>query len=213
MLTVLVTNTKGGCGKTTIATGIAAAFANSGFRTALADCDRQRSSLGWLDRRSGQAPPIAALDWSKNYSAPPNEVDRLVIDAPAALRRKETGELALRADLIVAPVLPSIYDEAETRRFLARLDKLKPVRKGKRAIAVVGNRMRARTQSAARLEAFLDGIGHRAVARLRDTQLYATTAVSGLSLFDLRTQRAEQFADDWRPLLTFLDLAGANLAA
>ena len=41
MITVLVANPKGGCGKTTIATHLAAAFAGAGLRAALADADRQ----------------------------------------------------------------------------------------------------------------------------------------------------------------------------
>ena len=54
MLTVLVTNTKGGCGKTTVATHLAAAFAGAGLKTALADADRQRSSF-LLGRRRRNA--------------------------------------------------------------------------------------------------------------------------------------------------------------
>ena len=55
MIAVLVANTKGGCGKTTISTHIAAAFANSGRRTALADADRQHSSFQWARLRPGTA--------------------------------------------------------------------------------------------------------------------------------------------------------------
>ncbi len=57
MISVLVANPKGGCGKTTIATN--PAFANAGFKTALADGDRQRSS-GCA--RSGI---VSSLQWPK----------------------------------------------------------------------------------------------------------------------------------------------------
>ncbi len=56
MLRVLVTNIKGGCGKTTIATNLAAAFAAGGFATGLAEVDRQRSSLTWLKLRGDAGP-------------------------------------------------------------------------------------------------------------------------------------------------------------
>ena len=84
MIIVLVANTKGGCGKTTVSTHLAAAFAGAGQRTALADADRQRSSLEWTRLRPGTAPPIAGLDWSKDLARLPKGFDRLVIDGAAS---------------------------------------------------------------------------------------------------------------------------------
>src|ERR671911_320527 len=63
MIAVLVANTKGGCGKTTISTHLAAAFATTGRRTALADADRQHSSFQWTRLRPGNAAAITPLDW------------------------------------------------------------------------------------------------------------------------------------------------------
>lgn len=211
MLTVLVTNTKGGCGKTTVAVNLAAAFANAGLKTVLADCDRQKSSLRWAARRPDTAAPIAAANWLKRAARAPKGTQRLVIDAPAGLPPKQAKALVRRADVVVLPVLPSVFDEITTRRYLAVLAKLKPVRKGRRPVAIVGNRVRARTKEAQRLDAYLDKIGHRAVARLRDTQIYATAAASGLGLFDLNTRHAANFRRDWEPLLSFFDRTAAKL--
>jgi chromosome partitioning protein len=205
MLTILVTNTKGGCGKTTIATGLAGAFALTGSRTVLADCDRQKSSLGWVSRRPLGAPAITPVNWSKDTQPLPPKTQRLVIDSPAALKRKRLEELVRLADIVILPVLPSVFDETTTRRFLTTLEKLKPVRKGKRPVAVIGNRVRARTRTAARLDDFLGEVGQRSVASLRDTQLYPASAAAGLSLFDLRSRRAAGFVGDWQPLLSFID--------
>ena len=205
MLTILVTNTKGGCGKTTIATGLAGAFALTGSRTVLADCDRQKSSLDWVSRRPLGAPEIASVNWSKDTQPLPPKTQHLVIDSPAALKRKRLEELVRMADIVILPVLPSVFDETTTRRFLTTLDKLKPVRKGKRSVAVVGNRVRRRTRTAARLDDFLGEVGQRSVASLRDSQLYPASAAAGLSLFDLGTQRAAGFVGDWQPLLSFID--------
>ena len=93
MISVLIANSKGGCGKTTIATHLAAAFAAGGLPTALADTDRQRSSLGWLKARPDTAAPIRGLDWVKEIKAPPKGTERLVIDSPAALHSKEARSL------------------------------------------------------------------------------------------------------------------------
>jgi chromosome partitioning protein len=207
MLTVLVANIKGGCGKTTIATHLAAAFAKAGANTLLADVDRQRSSLGWINRRPAEAAPLVGLDWTRELGDAPRGTDRLVIDAPAALKTKQIEELVKLADVIVLPVLPSLFDEQATQRFLKKLDELKPIARNKKAVAVVGNRLRARTKSADRLDQFLDGVGHQVVTRIRDTQLYSDVAASGLSIFDLSGRRAGDYCADWQPLLAYIEKA------
>ena len=205
MLSVLVANSKGGCGKTTIATQLAGAFAGAGLKTALADADRQRSSLHWVGRRPDTAPPVRSLDWVKSIGRPPKSVARLIIDAPAAMRDKQVEALVGMADVIVLPVLPSAFDEGATSRFLARLEALKPNRKNKKAVALFGNRMRARTRAAARVDDFLVCLGHRVVTRLRDSTLYAETAALGLSLFDMTGKRVEMLRDDWADLLRYIE--------
>ncbi len=170
-LSVLVGNIKGGCGKTTIATHIASAFAASGHATVLADCDRQRSSLKWLERRPDKAPTIAGLDWSKVAGRTPDGTERLVIDAPAAMRHRDAKELVGLADFIIVPVLPSLFDEDATAYFLRKLGEIKAVRKQKRSIALVANRIRLGTNAAERARALFREARarpHRAAARQPD---------------------------------------------
>lgn len=209
MRTVLVANTKGGCGKTTIATNLAAAFAVRGLRTALADADRQRSSLEWTQRRPRDAAPILPLDWAKSDPEPPAGIERLVIDAPAALKMKDVEALVRLADAIVLPVLPSSFDEAATARFLGRLDELKPIRKSRAALLIVGNRVRPRTRAATRLAAFLAEHGQRTVATLRDSSAIVDAATAGLGLFDLRGVRSREVRADWAPLIDAIEAAFA----
>ena len=204
MFSVLVANIKGGCGKTTIATHLAAAFAKAGHVTLLADADRQRSSLGWLERRPATAAMIGGADWSREFDRLPRHTARLVIDAPAALKGKQIEELVRLCDVIIAPVLPGAFDEAATRRFLDKLEELKPIARNKKGVAVIGNRLRSRTRAAERLDLFLDGVGHKVVTRIRDSQFYPEAANSGLSLFDLKGKRIAETREDWQPLLEFM---------
>ena len=58
---ILVVNSKGGSGKTTIATNLAVAFANQGLKVSLLDCDRQASCLHWAEERNAQAPKVTTV--------------------------------------------------------------------------------------------------------------------------------------------------------
>ena len=205
MLSVLVANTKGGCGKTTIATHLAGAFAAAGLRTALADVDRQRSSLNWLRRRPDWAAPIKGLDWVKKIGDPGPDVARLVIDMPAAMRMTDVRELVREAHVILVPILPSVFDEDTTAQFLSKLDGFKPIRKHKKDVAVIRNRIRGGSRAAAHLDGFLAGLHHKVAARVPDRAIYPDVAARGLSLFDLKTKQAEDLREDWFPLLRFVE--------
>jgi chromosome partitioning protein len=205
MISVLVANTKGGCGKTTIATHLAAAFAAAGLRATLADADKQGSSLGWVAGRPATAAPIQALDWRDGPGKIPKRIDRLVIDAPAGMKLKKIEELLRLADVIVVPVLPSGFDEPVTGEFLKQVEALKPIRKSKTAVAIVRNRVQAGTRMAAKLDKFMLGVGHTGVGRLRHRLVYADVAGRGLSVFDLNGKQNEDLREDWAPLLRYIE--------
>lgn len=201
MISVLVVNAKGGCGKTTVATNLATGFANAGLRTGLAECDRQGSSLKWLKSRPATAAPIEALDWRKGRGDVPKKMERLVIDAGAGVNSERVRELLKEADMIVMPVLPSVFDEAATRRFLKRVDELKPVQKGRKPVMVIGNRVRPNTRAAKELDTFLASVGHDVVTRLSDRALYQDVARLGLGIFDLPPSRRASVIEDWLPMI------------
>jgi chromosome partitioning protein len=201
MIAVLVTNSKGGCGKTTIATNLVTAFAASGLATALADVDRQRSAMQWLAARPSRLPAIQGLDWRKDIGAVPAGVRRLVIDAPAGLRLRQVDQLLAEADIVLVPVQASAFDLASTRRFLDRLHELKPVRKNRKGVLLVANRVRPRTRASRRLDEALAELGHPVAARLGDRALYADLAATGLGVFDLGGSVAADARREWLDLV------------
>lgn len=210
MISILVANSKGGCGKTTIATHLAAAFAAGGLPTALADTDPQRSSLGWLKARPASAAPITGLNWVKSAKAPPDATQRVVIDSPAAIRGGESKELVAMADVIVVPVLPSAFDQGGTRTFLAKLQELKAIRKNRKPLALVRNRVRRGSHAAARLDLFLMELGMRDVGWLPDRAIYNDMAWRGLSIFDVNSQQAKSLQTDWIPLIRYIENEGLD---
>lgn len=205
MFTVAVANIKGGCGKTTLATHLAARWARMGFKTLLADLDRQRSGLDWVARRPASLPRIEAVALDRDAVEIPVVAPYVVVDVPAGLRRRELEQVIRVADIAVVPVLPSIFDEGGTERFVAMVQEFKPVRKGRRTVAVVGNRWRPRSRAGTRLDSFLDGLSFPAVARLSDSQVYVDAAMGGLTLFDRPPARVRRLLDEWAPLLRMLD--------
>ncbi len=210
MITVLVANPKGGCGKTMIATHLAAACATGGFPTALADTDPQRSSLHWLDSRPADAAPITGIDWTDTMGDPAAGTARLVIDSPASLSMKALRALVRRADFIIVPVLPSAFDVRATADFLKEFRALKAIRRKGKPFAVVRNRVRRGSRSAARLDSFLGDTKTADAGMILDRALYNETAWLGLSIFDLRTRQAFELQRDWIPLVRHIEGPAVN---
>jgi chromosome partitioning protein len=206
---VLIANPKGGCGKTTIATNLAAAFANGGLDTALADTDSQRSSLDWLVGRPETAAPILGLDWSKRIKEPPNGISRLVVDSAAAVHKNDLRKLIRTADTVIIPVLPSAFDLSATTAFLKDFTHLKPIRKHKKPFAVVRNRCRMGSRAVKRLDGFMVVTEVADIGWLTDRSLYNEVAWKGLSVFDLHTKQAVEIQQDWIPIVRFVENQGS----
>lgn len=206
MKSILVANRKGGCGKTTVATTLAAALADGGWRVALADADAQGSASRWLKRRPKRARAIRGLDWStpKALGTVPKGLDWVVIDAPGALEPEAAKTLVSEASAIVTPVLPSIFDADSAERFLSDLAALKRVRKGKVDIRLVANRVRSRGRDASRLDGFFAAVGQAPVATIADRVIYADLAEQGLSVYDRPQLLFRGLRAQWEPLVRAL---------
>jgi chromosome partitioning protein len=201
--TILVANPKGGSGKTTVATNVAGFLAGKRQRVVLADEDPQQSSTQWLARRPTLFPAVKPMPQERRElrELDPNYV---VIDSPAGLHGERLRDEVRRADVMLVPITPSVFDMAATARFLAQIAEYKAVKEGDLAVAVVANRVDARTHSAAELDTFLQGAPFPLVAHLRDTQVYVHCARDGASVFDLPRSRAEADWEQWRPLTRWL---------
>jgi len=208
MITILVANMKGGSGKTTIATNLAAAYADGGRKTVLADADRQQSSLRWILDRPVTAAPVIGVNWAKQSDSLPKGTARLIIDSPAGMRSKRVDDLVRLADVVLIPIVPSVFDEGTTARFLRQLQEVKPIRKGKRPYALVRNRVRRRTRATYRLDRFIETLDCDAVGRIPDLAIFPEVAAEGCSVFDVAGKRGLTLRQDWSEILEFIDSRG-----
>lgn len=205
MLSILVANPKGGCGKTTLATNLAGHYARSGRQVMLGDIDRLQSARQWLKLRGPELPPIRSWDIDPGEpdrpARPPKGTSHVVLDSPAGLHGKKLGAVLRLVDRVLVPLQPSLFDMLATGDFLHALAGEKAVRSGGIEVAIVGMRVDARTRSAQELERFLARFDLPVLAFLRDTQLYVQAAAHGLTLFDLAPSRVERDLEQWRPIL------------
>jgi len=206
MKAILIANPKGGSGKTTIAINLAGALAARKQKVFLWDLDRQQSSLNWLAMRPADRPVIRRLDANDDdESAMPRGSSWLILDSAAGLHGKNLAHALKISNKIIVPVQPSVFDMAASSTFLQTLLEVKAVRKHRTSIAVVGMRVNPRTRAAATLEAFLAQFNLPILTYLRDTQIYVNAAFNGLSLFDLPEYLSGKDAEQWQPILDWID--------
>ena len=209
MRKILVVNSKGGCGKTTVATNLAVALAARGEDVALADADRQKSSLSWTKRRPKSLTKIQGLNWSKAETIGDDkakDLDSIVIDGPGGLRSELAKTLIAEASEIVVPVLASAFDWDATIKFLNGISDIKRVRKGKADIHVVANRINRRSTQVAELERTLSENGYPLLCRISDRVLYARHAAAGSGIFDWKDAKDHEIRGQWHPLLQAVDV-------
>lgn len=203
MKTILIANPKGGSGKSTMATNLAGYFASRGRQVAIADMDRQHSSLHWARRRPERFPAIQAYD-GRSKTEPDSKTDWLIIDSPAGLRGDRLAEAVKHADWVIVPIMPSAFDIGASEHFLQLLQEEKAVRKSKTFVAVVGMRIDTRTRAAATLQSYLENSGFPLLGNVRDAQIYALAAEQGVSIFDIRPSQVARDLQQWAPILHWL---------
>jgi chromosome partitioning protein len=203
---VMVLNSKGGCGKSTLATNIAVFFAHAGQQVCIADYDRQRTSLDWLAQRPADLPAIsgvAAFDEGLRNVKRTTEV--LVIDAPARVHGTELNELVRRAETIIVPVLPSSIDMKACEHFMAELLEIGKVSRRQAKLALVANRVREYTLIYEELDEYLNKLKVPYLGSLREAQNYVRAFSRGMGVLELPEYLAWPDWKQWKPIGEWLN--------
>jgi len=141
---ISVLSQKGGSGKTTLALGLAAAFAKKGNAVLLVDADEQGSSLTWAEVR--QSEPLFTCvgipkptlhkelpSLSKNY-------DVVLVDG--APRVSSVARSAIAAsDMVIVPVQPSPMDVWAANEIVELINEAKPLNEKMDAAFVINRKI------------------------------------------------------------------------
>lgn len=209
---ILVINGKGGSGKTTVSTNLAAWLAKRGETTVLVDADPQGSASYWVASRTPELPKIFGVKIELNSRITrsfqwraPKSTRWLITDAAPGLSGIALEDLIQNHDLIIVPVLPSDIDIRASARFIGELLLTRCMRRQRRPIAVVANRVKQQTNAWERLQKFLLSLNIPYPATLRDTQYYVRAYSEGCGIADYPQQSHERDRKDWELLLCWLD--------
>jgi chromosome partitioning protein len=145
---IVVANSKGGVGKSTIAAHLAAWLHELGHKVTLADCDTQHSSSDWLQEAVPElktirlGSPDQILD---ELPAIARDCDYVVADGPGS-NTETSRTLLLCADLAIVPCKASMLEVRALKQATLALHHARKIRHGRpRAVIVlsmVGKRYR-----------------------------------------------------------------------
>jgi len=214
MKRILVLNSKGGCGKTTVATNLASYYASEGYTTALVDHDPQSSTMKWLSLRPREKNEIFGVP---AYERPRSNVtstwhrrvlpgtERVIIDAPAGVMGQQLQDFVRTVDVILIPVLPSPIDIHAATRFIEDLLLIGKVRSFGVHVGVIANRVKKNTLVYQSLERFLKTLKLPFLGSLRDSQTYVRASARGVGIYEMWDQRVQHDRLQWEPIIDWLE--------
>lgn len=209
---IVILNPKGGSGKSTVATNLAAYFAVAHENPMLLDLDPQASSARWASQRPADRPAIGCIKGFKESGSvtrswqmrPRPGCNVVVVDTPAALEARRLPEITRGADSILVPIMPSEIDIHASARCIADLLLVAKIRRSDNRLGVIANRVKLNTIVSRSLMRFLETLDIPLVATLRDTQNYVRAFQLGTSVFELPAWQAQQDVAGWQSLLEWL---------
>ena len=204
MRSIMVLNSKGGSGKSTIATNLASYYASQGKKTVLVDCDPQKSSMDWLAARS-RGRLITGIDGSAGNYRVPRSAEYAIYDTPAAVYGKDLTALLRRAETIIIPVLPSPIDMRAATPFIQTVLASGKISRKESRVALLANRCRENTNIYHLLESYLKKVRKAPfLTVLREAQVYNRAADRGLGIFELAPHMVRRDIDQWEPVIRWL---------
>jgi chromosome partitioning protein len=136
---VVMANSKGGVGKSTLAVHLATWLHERGQRVILADCDSQRSSSDWIKEAAPEVKTVRLSDPDDILNKLPRlgrQADYVVADGPGS-NNEMSRALLLRADLAIVPCKASMLEVRALSQATGILKQARDIRKGQPMAKVV----------------------------------------------------------------------------
>lgn len=213
MQVILVINSKGGSGKTTLTTNLASYFANKGHKTVIMDYDPHGSSLQWLKARPHDLPTIHGANASQNTKrgqlrsiamAVPLGTEYLIIDAPPGVEGLMLQEMVNKCNFILTPVASSAIDIHATNDFIKELMLVGGIQYKNIKTGVVANKVRKTIPTYEALQRFLDELKLPFLAKLSDADNYIYAAEQGLGVFDMNENHTDKQRKEIQPIIDWI---------
>ncbi|RUL89455.1 ParA family protein [Tautonia sociabilis] len=136
---IVVANSKGGVGKSTLAVHLAAWLHKQGHRVTLADCDTQQSSSEWVREAVPEVRAVRLDSPDMILNDLPQlcqETDFVVADGPGS-QTETSRALLLRADLAIVPCKASMLEVRALAKATDVLRQAQDIRAGKPEAVIV----------------------------------------------------------------------------
>lgn len=196
---ISICNEKGGCGKTNLAINLSAKLALE-LDVLLVDCDPQRSVEVFADIRSDNNLPILFDSVSRLGRGLANEIKKLSTKYNATIidtggrDSNEMRQALLISDLVLIPIVPSIYDIAVFEKMLNLIEEARTINENLKVLLVISKASPNPflQKKISELKNYIEDKKLQdiklAEAVIYEREIYRTSASQGRSVFEINAE-------------------------
>ena len=212
MAVIAIINSKGGAGKSTVTSHLAAYCAMRGPNVALCDVDPQKSTEFWLKQRPDNSAKIRGYSIANTFTHPPLDARHVFIDTPSGFQGLPYLRVMMYADAVLVPSAFSFFDRRALESTVRMLQAAPRVVKGNCVIGCVGTRIDPRSNDSALLETMLGDLGVSYLGAIPAARVYSRCLEQGLTVFDFPSAGARAQMAHWARVIAWLETVLAKVS-